>query len=52
MVVGDIGRSVFCIGVYLLFMVPVTLPFPAPIIINIVIAIILNKLEQIWAAQK
>ena len=34
------------------FMVPVTLPFPAPIIINIVIAIILNKLEQIWAAQK
>ena len=33
-------------------MVTVTLPFPAPIIINIVIAIILNKLEQIWAAQK
>lgn len=33
-------------------MVPITLPFPAPIIINIVIAIILNKLEQIWAAQK
>lgn len=31
-------------------MVPITLPFPAPIIINI--AIILNKLEQIWAAQK
>lgn len=33
-------------------MVPITLPFSVHIIINIIIAIILNKLEQIWAAQK